>query len=143
MNQQEYRGVPRRTVPPPAPPPLPSAGGPPSVPLPPLHHQPQHLSAFEYVTHRIVEVMRTEDEGKRPNNSDAPSAAAGTPPPPLATYTYPFSALNVAGLVAGSGATSQPSDAAISEPSRPPPLLPPQEPKPLMSSQYEPLSDED
>lgn len=86
--------------------------------------------------------MRTEDEGKRPggNQTSAGDAtSAGTPPPPLATYAYPYSALNVAGLGTGAGGGAPETPAEISRP----PALPSQEPKPLMSAQYEPLSDED
>lgn len=119
----------------------PSTGAPPTSA--PHHHQPQHLSAFDYVKNRIVEVMRTEDDAKRPGSlisTTGDTNTSGTPPPPLATYAYPFSALNVAGLGTGTGGTN-PAETPT-EVSRPP-ALPSQEPKPLMSAQYEPLSDED
>lgn len=72
------------------------------------------LTAFDYVTNRIVEVMRDADK-------------------PL--YTYPYSALSVC---ESTPATPGPPLSA------PAPALPtPLEPAPLMCAQYEPLSDED
>lgn len=112
----------------------------PTAGAPPPPSTPQHLSAYDYVTSRIVEVMRTEDELKRPGSlisATGDNNPSGTPPPPLA---YPYSALNVSGLSTGAGganATDSPTEVSR------PPTLPSQEPKPLMSSQYEPLSDED
>lgn len=83
------------------------------------------LTAFDYVTTRIVEVMR----------SDADERAKQPLAFPTAPYTYPFSALNVA---------TAPQDGAAAPPSVPTPAPPPPpEPAPLMSAQYEPLSDED
>ncbi|XP_037292583.1 uncharacterized protein LOC115455707 isoform X3 [Manduca sexta] len=97
------------------------------------------LTAFDYVTTRIVEVMRSDADER------------GKPLPfPTAGYTYPYSALNVSAphqahahathathtthaAIDGSGAASSGGGPAAAAP----------EPAPLMSEQYDPLSDED
>ncbi|KAI8441801.1 hypothetical protein MSG28_005487 [Choristoneura fumiferana] len=92
------------------------------------------LTAFDYVTNRIVEVMRSDADERKPLAFPA-------------AYAYPYSALNVP-----SAAPAAPPSAARADGSAPPPTssapaasaapaLP--EPAPLMSAQYEPLSDED
>ncbi|CAG9126077.1 unnamed protein product [Plutella xylostella] len=88
-------------------------------------------SAYHYVTTRIVEVMRGDDERHL-----APD------PLPANTYAYPYSALNVSAptqnsVVAIDGGSSNSGHA----PAPPPPVAP--EPAPLMSAQYESVSDED
>ncbi|KAF9406152.1 hypothetical protein HW555_013372, partial [Spodoptera exigua] len=85
------------------------------------------LTAFDYVTNRIVEVMRSDaDERAKPLAF------------PTTAYAYPYSALNV--QAAGDAA---PNSTAPSTSAPPPAAPPPPEPAPLMSAQYEPLSDED
>lgn len=88
------------------------------------------LTAFDYVTNRIVEVMRSDaDERSKPLTF------------PTAAYAYPYSALNVAAAAAGDASNSTVS--ASPAPAAAPAPPPPPEPAPLMSAQYEPLSDED
>lgn len=118
------------------------------------------LSALDYVKNRIVEVMRTSEEeggsksagGESPGGGDmvidegedeiSRTATPQAPAPPFiatsATYTYPFSALSlnsVAPPVSVSVASTIPKQPVSTE------SVP--EPAPLLSAQYEPLSDED
>ncbi|KAG8281125.1 Gei-8p [Homalodisca vitripennis] len=118
------------------------------------------LSALDYVKNRIVEVMRTSEEeggsktggGESPGGGDmvidegeeqtsrtaTPQASA----PFIATsaaYTYPFSALSL-----NAGAPPVPVSVANTSSKQPVTTtdsVP--EPAPLLSAQYEPLSDED
>jgi len=124
---------------------------PPAVPLSPL----------DYVKNRIVEVMRTSEEeggskstgGESPGGGDMvidegedqashPAQAAAAPPGFIATsaaYTYPFSALSL-------NATAPPVPVPVAPvvPKQPVTAVEPvPEPAPLLSAQYEPLSDED
>lgn len=85
------------------------------------------LTAFDYVTNRIVEVMRSDaDERAKPLAF------------PTTAYAYPYSALNVQAAGDAAANSTAPST-SVSTPAPPPPV----EPAPLMSAQYEPLSDED
>ncbi|XP_028159967.1 uncharacterized protein LOC114352541 [Ostrinia furnacalis] len=86
------------------------------------------LTAFDYVTNRIVEVMR----------SDADERAKPLAFPPTA-YAYPYSALNVATPAQPPAMPAPHTEAPGSSSSS---AVAP-EPAPLMSAQYEPLSDED
>ena len=57
------------------------------------------VSAFDYVTHRIVEVMRSDADGERHGERLGERHERGKPQPltfPSASYPYPYSALNVA-----------------------------------------------
>lgn len=83
------------------------------------------LTAFDYVTNRIVEVMRSDADERT-----KPIAFSTT------QYAYPYSALNVATNTADGGSTGSHGPTGPAPP-------PPPEPAPLMSAQYEPLSDED
>ncbi|XP_024086197.1 nuclear receptor corepressor 1 isoform X2 [Cimex lectularius] len=115
---------------------------------------PVPLSPLDYVKNRIAEVMRTsEEEGAstKGNESPAPSEinTEESPEPAIIsttsfitqshTYTYPFSALSLS-----AGATT-----GVPPPSIPPPKVTKPitesipEPAPLLSAQYDPLSDED
>lgn len=140
------------------------------LPKPPA----KHISAFDYVTNRIVEVMRTEDDNKRLNieeqeikqqdiskselkeqdrcstpgemvideTSDTSatkldtisscpnqSSVQVTTTYPSTAYNYPFGAHNVSSQGTQQITKSVNIDIA--------------QPKPLLSAQYEPLSDED
>lgn len=136
--------------------------GPPSPSSRPRYYPepPVPLSPLDYVKNRIAEVMRTSEEeggtkttgGESPGGSDmvideGDDQSSQAPPPPApapfistsATYTYPFSALSL-----NAGATAVPVSVQSNPPSKPPTVseaVP--EPAPLLSSQYEPLSDED
>lgn len=57
---------------------------------------------------------------------------------PTTAYAYPYSALNVQAAGDAAANSTAPST-SVSTPAPPPPV----EPAPLMSAQYEPLSDED
>ncbi|XP_061382083.1 uncharacterized protein LOC116777108 isoform X2 [Danaus plexippus] len=87
------------------------------------------LTAYDYVKTRIVEVMRS-DSDERAKPLTFPTA-----------YAYPYSALNVATPTAPppaqASAQLDPPAVAVSVGGGQP------EPAPLMSAQYEPLSDED
>lgn len=129
-------------------PPSPSSRGryyePPAVPLSPL----------DYVKNRIVEVMRTSEEegGSKSGGGESPGAgdmvidegeeqsSAGSAAPPFiatsATYTYPYSALSL-----NTAAPQVPVSVPSSKPLTTTDPVP--EPAPLLSAQYEPLSDED
>jgi nuclear receptor co-repressor 1 len=111
---------------------------------------PVSLSPLDYVKNRIVEVMRTSEEEGATKSSDSPSASdmvidesdvPASQPPTVSfittphTYTYPFSALSLSSGTAGVSISNQSMIKTGSEP------IP--EPAPLLSSQYEPLSDED
>lgn len=111
-------------------------------------HPQSHISALDYVKHRIVEVMRTEDdkrEEKEPHGekdrSDSPGDMVIDEDKHEVEFTqqgnfpYHYSALNVVGH--GQQVASNKPEAQTNENSRP------SEPKPLLSAQYEPLSDED
>ena len=122
------------------------------------------LSPLDYVKNKIVEVMRTSEDDKGgtterngggggggggPEKDDKPgvgSPAGGEilidenpnppqnqPPVPAPTTFYPFSAL---GVHTGPPPAPPPSSST-------PASLPKPEPAPLLSAQYEPLSDED
>lgn len=113
------------------------------------------LSPLDYVKNRIVEVMRTsEEEGvSKSVGDDSPGGGdmvidEGEELPPQATtpfiatsgaYAYPFSALSLnttpqtVPVPVSNTAAKQPVPATDSLP----------EPAPLLSAQYEPLSDED
>lgn len=122
-----------------------------------------HISPLDYVKNKIVEVMRTEDDkgsaGDRNNGTagsekddkaPAPSPSGGemvidespqpSPPTSLApsapTTFYPFSALGV-----HTGPPPAPPVTLSANLPKNEQMLP--EPAPLLSAQYEPLSDED
>jgi len=121
---------------------------PPAVPISPL----------DYVKNRIVEVMRTSEEegGSKSGGGESPgggemvidegdeqqtvrSATSQAPAPFIATsaaYTYPFSALSL-----NAAPPSVPVSVANMTTKQPADSVP--EPAPLLSAQYEPLSDED
>ncbi|CAK1541856.1 unnamed protein product [Leptosia nina] len=91
------------------------------------------LTAYDYVTARIVDVMRNDSDAKLPFSGET-KLPFNTP------YTYPYSALNVA--TPADPSSGPPSGGVVT--SAPPPSGPAApEPAPLMSAQYEPLSDED
>lgn len=121
-----------------------------------------HLSPLDYVKNRIVEVMRNDDDksslgdrngGSGGNDKDdkadnspsgemvidespnqgQPTPQAQTPTP--ATFQYPFNALSVH---AGPPPAPPPSGGGTSIT-----VVKSEEPAPLLSAQYEPLSDED
>ncbi|KAL1129783.1 hypothetical protein AAG570_012727 [Ranatra chinensis] len=112
---------------------------------------PVPLSPLDYVKNRIAEVMRTSEEEGATKSSDSPSASdmvidesdtsvcqPSAPPSFITTshtYTYPFSALSLSTGTTGVPISSQSVVKAGPEP------VP--EPAPLLSAQYEPLSDED
>lgn len=118
------------------------------------------LSALDYVKNRIVEVMRTSEEeggsksggGESPGGGDmvidegeeqiSRTATPQAPAPPFITtsaaYTYPFSALSL-----NTVASPVPVSVASTVPKQPVPTESVPEPAPLLSAQYEPLSDED
>lgn len=113
------------------------------------------LSPLDYVKNRIVEVMRTSEEegGSKSGGGDSPGAgdmvidegeeqAPQAPAPFIATsaaYTYPFSALSL-----NTTATPVPVSVANTATKQPVSIADPiPEPAPLLSAQYEPLSDED
>ncbi|XP_044739658.1 uncharacterized protein LOC123301011 isoform X2 [Chrysoperla carnea] len=128
-----------------------------------IHSQPHsQLSAFDYMKHRIVEVMRTEDdkrddpkqsehksavggqasaespgemvidESKHESSSVTPTNFSNQPPPQFAAYSYNtlVGQHNVVNKVDITTSSSNENNRQA-------------EPKPLMSAQYEPLSDED
>lgn len=111
-------------------------------------HPQSHISALDYVKHRIVEVMRTEDdkrESKSPHNdkdrSDSPGDMVIDEDKQDFTQTsnfpYPYSALNVQSVShvsSNDNKSAQNNDTSNSRTN---------EPKPLLSAQYEQLSDED
>ncbi|XP_054281476.1 uncharacterized protein LOC128999132 isoform X3 [Macrosteles quadrilineatus] len=121
---------------------------PPAVPISPL----------DYVKNRIVEVMRTSEEegGSKSGGGESPgggemvidegedqqtsrTTTSQAPAPFIATsaaYTYPFSALSL-----NAAAPSVPVSVANMTAKQPTDSVP--EPAPLLSAQYEPLSDED
>lgn len=110
------------------------------------------LSPLDYVKNRIAEVMRTEEEGAS-KSSDSPNPEMvideteqqqqpPPQPPPVSfiptshTYTYPFNALNI--TATAPPPVSLPTPTVVKTGSDPIP-----EPAPILSAQYEPLSDED
>lgn len=110
-------------------------------------HPQSHISALDYVKHRIVEVMRTEDDKRDEKEGHVDKDRSDSPGDMVidedkqefnqqaSTFAYPYSALNVQHGV-GPVPTENKS-APSNETTRP------NEPKPLLSAQYEPLSDED
>lgn len=85
----------------------------------------------------------TDHHSHHPSHPPHPALInSAYPPPAVSTYTYPFSALNVS---AAASSLPPPLKSSIDvEPNnRPPPSIPAAEPKPLLSAQYEALSDED
>uniref|UniRef100_A0A1B6DW30 Nuclear receptor corepressor 1 n=1 Tax=Clastoptera arizonana TaxID=38151 RepID=A0A1B6DW30_9HEMI len=135
--------------------------GPPSPNRPRYYPEPPvPLSPLDYVKNRIAEVMRTseEDGGAKSGSGGGESPGGGdmvidegedqgspAPPPPTptpfittsATY-YPFSALSL-----NTAATAVPVSVQSSVPPKQTTCEAIPEPAPLLSSQYEPLSDED
>uniref|UniRef100_A0A0A9YWS2 Nuclear receptor corepressor 1 n=2 Tax=Lygus hesperus TaxID=30085 RepID=A0A0A9YWS2_LYGHE len=131
---------------------------------PPMHEKPEEhvnrgyyadppvpLSPLDYVKNRIAEVMRTSEEdgaGGKGNdspispdiNDDMESAPVVSSSPYISqnphAYTYPYSALS---LTTGSSAGVSMAPQTVNKPGNEP--IP--EPAPLLSAQYEPLSDED
>lgn len=95
---------------------------------------------FDYVKNKIVEVMHraSDDDGKHPGDRSEDSNGEQSNQPsylPTANYAYPYSALNInASQVPVPGHTT---------PAAPPKPVDVPEPTPILSSQYEPLSDED
>lgn len=124
-----------------------SPSGPPGRPAPPHHHQQQHHD----------DGRRGELEPVSPPR-DSRFYSAPHPPPPQAfptTYAYPFSALSVRSMAVapsnpvGSGGSGGPSSLAMapvaptSSSSSSSAAVPSSSSSVLLSSQYEPLSDED
>lgn len=109
-------------------------------------HPQSHISALDYVKHRIVEVMRTEDDKRdekdiEKERSDSPGEMVIDEEKQefaqqASNFAYPYSALNVQHGVNQVNAESK--SGVISNDA-----VRPNEPKPLLSAQYEPLSDED
>ncbi|XP_023245683.1 histone-lysine N-methyltransferase 2D isoform X2 [Copidosoma floridanum] len=121
-----------------------------------------HLSPLDYVKNKIVEVMRTEDDksssgggdrnGGSANDKDDKSCADSSPsgemvidespreqqppqpPVPTPTTFYPYNAL---GVHTGPPPAPPPTNTAAVT------VVKTEEPAPLLSAQYEPLSDED
>ncbi len=97
---------------------------------------------FDYVKNKIVEEMhRTSDDdgNKSTNKSSAGSEDSNGEQPsqpylPATNYAYPYSALNI---------NSQVPVSAHTAPTITPKPVDVLEPTPILSSQYEPLSDED
>ncbi|KAF6215833.1 hypothetical protein GE061_000168 [Apolygus lucorum] len=111
---------------------------------------PVPLSPLDYVKNRIAEVMRTSEEDGAGKGNDSPispdvnddmeSSPVVSSSPYISqnphAYTYPYSALS---LTTGSGAGVSMAPQTVNKPGNDP--IP--EPAPLLSAQYEPLSDED
>ena len=114
-----------------------------------------HLSPLDYVKNKIAEVMRTSEDDKSgpgdrnggPGDKDEKSRVDSSPlgdmvidegpgnqAPVAAATFYPFSAL---------GVHTGPPPAPPPSSSVPVPVVKSEEPAPLLSAQYEPLSDED
>lgn len=142
--------------------------GPPSPTLRPRYYPepPVPLSPLDYVKNRIAEVMRTSEEdggtksgggsggggGESPGGGDmvideGEDQGSPAPPPPTpapfittsATYTYPFSALSL-----NTGTTAVPvsvQSSVTAKQTTTTDTIP--EPAPLLSTQYETLSDEE
>lgn len=104
---------------------------------------------FDYVKNKIAEVMHraSNDDGNKSsaNNNhggggdrseDSGNGEQSNQPTylPAANYAYPYSALNI---------NSQVPVSAHSTPTAPPKPVDVPEPTPILSAQYEPLSDED
>lgn len=112
-------------------------------------HPQSHISALDYVNHRIVEVMRTEGDKRDEKEGHSEKDRSDSPGDMVidedkhdveftqqtSNFAYPYSALNVAHGV--SQVPTENKSAPSNDSSRP------NEPKPLLSAQYEPLSDED
>lgn len=113
-----------------------------------------HLSPLDYVKNKIVEVMRTEDDktssgdrnGSGNDKEDKTDGSPGgemvidespsqQPPAPTPTTFYPFNAL---GVHTGPPPAPPPTSAGAAVT-----VVKSEEPAPLLSAQYEPLSDED
>lgn len=126
-----------------------------------------HLSPLDYVKNKIVEVMRTSEDDSATGNSgdrnssnisgdkdnkcerespsggemvidESPSQPQQQPPAPAPTTFYPFSAL---GVHTGHPPPPPPVTSAASSLTKAEQMQ--AEPAPLLSAQYEPLSDED
>lgn len=119
---------------------------------PPTHPK-SHMSALDYVKNRIVEVMRTEDDAKRDEKEPQADKDRSDSPGDMVidedkheveyqsqnqNFAFPYSALNVGhGQVSGVNSQASKVGDQSNNGGRP------AEPTPLLSAQYEPLSDED
>lgn len=111
-------------------------------------HPQSHISALDYVNHRIVEVMRTEGDKRDDKEVHGEKDRSDSPGDMVidedkhdveftqqaSNFSYPYSVLN---LHTVSQVPTENKNAPSNESSRP------NEPKPVLSAQYEPLSDED
>lgn len=108
-------------------------------------HPQSHISALDYVKHRIVEVMRTEDDKRDEKEQHGDKERADSPGEMVIdedkhedfaqqsqNFAYPYSALNVSHPVPQVAPQKETNNDSRNN-----------EPKPLLSAQYEPLSDED